>query len=124
MKPYAGLQRARLSHKVVFRPDGAQAVCCGIPKKEIRRKVHAVADTASEDVGHRNAPRLAQQIETRELDGRNNLRSIVVEGRGGIREKKPHLLQARGVSSLQVGPHRADSGYSGLATTAHLAEAD
>src|SRR5678816_664953 len=63
--------------------DGAHFACSvfgiWITKEAIRRELHPVSNAAAKDVGNRNAPGLPENIETRKLQRREDLSSVVVE---------------------------------------------
>ena len=119
-----GLQRARVRDQLIGRPDRAGAVRRGVSEEQVRREGHAIADAAAENVAHRDAPRLSEQIETRELDCGDHLRAVVVERCGGIGEQKPHLLEPRGIAADEIRLQRADAGHGRFAAAAHFAEPD
>ena len=119
-----GLHRARERDQLIDRPDRAGAVRRGVSEEQVRRKRHAIADAAAENVAHRHAPRLSQQIETRELDRGDHLRAVVVERCGGIGEQEPHLFEPRRIAADEIRLQRADAGHGGFAAAAHFSEPD
>ena len=95
-----------------------------IAEEAIRREANAVAHAPAENVADRNAPRLAENIQTREFQRGMNLSAIVVERCGGIGDEKSHLLQPRRIVADKIGLHRAKRRFGGFAAAAHFAKAD
>src|SRR5262245_11066541 len=82
----------------------------GVSEEAIGCELHAIADATTEDLRDRHAPGLTENIETRKLQRREDLGSIVVERRSGIGDDIPHLFETRGITSDKIGFHRAKSG--------------
>src|SRR5712671_8173054 len=53
-----------------------------------------------------------------------DLRAIVVERCGGIRDAETHLLETSGIVPQKVGLHGADCGFRRFAPAAHFAQTD
>ena len=113
--------RVRLS-AVGLAPTGKSKLSAD--EKEIGRERHVVAQRAAEHLADRNAPRLAEDVEARELDRRHQLRSLVVERRGGVGDSEAHLLEPRRVVSEEVGLEPIEGGDRAFAAAAHFAESD
>ena len=108
--------------------DGADLAAAGprigIAEETIRGERHAIAQRAAEDLVHRHAPRLAENIEAGELERGEHLRAVVVERRGRVGDAEAHLLEVRRVVADEVGLHGAEDGLGGFAAAAHLAQSD
>ena len=123
-EPVLRLERPCVRDELIRRAHGAVAVGVGVAEEQIRRERHAIADAAAEDVADRHAPRLAEQIEARELERGDDLRAIVVERRRRIGEQEAHVLEAGRIAAEQRRLQREDRRDRRLAAAAHFAEAD
>lgn len=96
----------------------------GIAKKTVRCKPHPVAQAPTEDFGDGHAPRLTQNVQAGKLESREDLRPVVVERRGRIRDEEAHFFDSRRIPSDKIGLHDAENGFSRFAATTHLAQSD
>ena len=92
--------------------------------EQVRRKRHAIADAPAENVTDGHAPRLAEQIETGEFKRGDDLRSVVVERCGRVREHEPHFLQPRRVAADERRLQREHRRDRRLTPAAHFTEPD
>jgi hypothetical protein len=123
-KPVRLLQLPGVCHELIDRPHGAVTSGVGIAEKQVRRERHAVAHAPAEDLRDRHAPRLAQQVQARELDRRGDLRAVVVERRRRVGEQEAQFLEPRRVAADEVRLQRMNGRDRRLPAAAHLAEAD
>ena len=120
----AGLERLRERHELVDAAHLALAVLrARVTEEEIRRERHAVAQPPAEDLRDRHAPLLAQDVEARELERREQLRPVVVERSGRVGDPVAHLLEPCRIVPEQVALQSLERGGGTLAAPAHLAEA-
>jgi hypothetical protein len=84
----------------------------------------AVAQAPAEDVANGDVPRLPEDVEAGELEGGQDLRAVVVEGRRGIGDLEAHLLETRGVVAHEVRLHGAEDGFGRFAAASHFSEPD
>ena len=96
----------------------------GIPEEEIAGERHGVAHLAAQEVVDRQVEHSAHRVEAGELEGRVDLRSVVVQSRGGIEDLEPQGCRVEDVVAEQLGPQRLDGQLRALASAAHLAEPD
>ena len=97
-KPVLLLQCLCLRDDLLGRAHGALAVCVGVAKEQVGRKRHAIANAPAENLADRHAPRLAEEIETGELERRDHLGAVVVEGGGRVREQEAHVFEPRRIA--------------------------
>src|SRR5439155_1011293 len=64
-----------------------------IAKEEIRGEGHPITQAAAKNFRNRQAPLLAQKVETGELDRGENLSAIVIERRRRIRNQETHFFE-------------------------------
>ena len=121
----ARLEGSRLRHQLLggahLAPAGARV---RVAEEEVGGERHALAQPATEDLADRHAPALAEDVQAGELEGGEELRAVVVEGRRRVRDQEAHLLEARGIAADEVSLEALERGRGGLAAAAHLAEAD
>ena len=96
----------------------------GVAKEEVRRERHVVAQPAAEDFRDRHAPRLAENVEARELERREHLRAMVVERRRRVGDLEAQLLELCRIVSDDVGLERREGRRRAFAAAAHLAQPD
>ena len=102
---------------------GALAVRAGSGRKTYEQTERDRGRSA-EDVAHRNAPRLADEIEARELERRDDLRAVVVERGGRIGEQETHVLDTSRIATDERRFQRQHRRDRRLAAATHFAEAD
>jgi hypothetical protein len=71
-----------------------------------------------------SAERSFGRVQARELEGGDDLRAVVVERRGRVRDQEAQLLEAGGIAAPEVRLQPVKGGGGALAPSAHLAEAD
>jgi hypothetical protein len=119
------LQRHRRRHHLIDRPHLAVPVrSVRVPEEQVRRERHSVPQPAAQDLRHRHAPPLPQDVQTRELDCRQHLRSVVVQRRRRVRDQEPQLLQPRWIAAQQVRLQPLERRHRHLAAATHLAQPD
>src|SRR5262249_19678017 len=125
LEPVRSLELTCVIDELVARPNFTVArlrVC--ISKKQIRRERHTVAHLAAQNVVNRDAPLLSENVETRELQRRQNLGAVVVERRGGVGDEESHLLEPRRIAADQVRLETLNGLDGALTAATHLTEAD
>ena len=119
------LQRAGLRHQLLGGPDLAAAgLGSRVAEEEVRGERHALAQPAAEDLADRHAPLLAEDVEAGELERGHELRAVVVERGGRVRDQEAHLLERAGSWPTRYGFSPWKAASAALAAAAHLAEAD
>src|SRR5262249_4731477 len=102
-EPVFRLERLRLGDELLAGADLPGAiVAVGVAKKEVRREWNEVAASPAEDVGDGDTPFLSEEIEARKLQRGEDLRAIVIERRGWVRDEKSHLFEPRGIAPEQI----------------------
>src|ERR1039457_6120445 len=96
----------------------------GVTEEAVGGKRDAVAQASAEDLGDRHAPGLSENVEAGEFQRGQNLRAIVVKGRGGIGDEEAHLLEAGGVVPHQIRFHGAERRLGRFAAATHFAQPD
>jgi len=119
-----GLEGARFGDQLVHRAHFTRVVSVWISKEQIRREGNPVAQSAAEDRVDGDPPLLPEDVQARELERGEDLRPVVVERGGGIRDDEPHLLEERWIVPDEVGLEAVERRDGTLAAAAHLAEAD
>src|SRR5262245_54757376 len=116
-------QFARVCHQLLNRTDlSAARVWIRITKEAVRRKSHAVAQAPAKNVADWNAPRLPENIQTRKLDSREDLRAIVVKRCSGICDEEADFLKTRGIVPNEITFHRTEYTFRRFAASTHFAE--
>ena len=124
MKPYLALQLAGVRDELVSGADRAPSVGGRVPVEQVRCERNPIANAPAEDVADRNSPLLPEQVEAGKFQRRDNLRAIVVERGGRVREQEPHVLEQGGVAADERSLQRQHRRNRRLATAAHLAKSD
>src|SRR5204862_7948035 len=90
--------------------------------EQVRRERHAVAQLPAEQIVHRPTELLAEDVEAGELEGGEDLRAVVVERCGRVRDLEAHLLELRRIVADEVTLHRPKRRLRRFTAAAHLAE--
>ena len=118
----ARLERARFRHELIDRAHLATARGIGVAKEEIRRKGHAVAQTAAKNLRYRHAPPLPEDVETGELDGSEQLGAVVVKAGGRVSDHEAQRFKTERIMAEKVLLKALERSFCAFAATTHLAQ--
>ncbi len=116
---------AGLRHQLIHRAHLAGPVPgVGVAEEQVGGERHVIAQPAAEDLGHRHAPLLPQQVQAGELDCGEHLGPQVVQRGGRVGDEEAQLFEARGVAPQEIRLQPVHSGAGALAAAPQLTEAD
>ena len=122
-EPVRALELARVLDELLGRAHLGH-VRPRVAEEQVGGELDLVAQPAAEQVVHRHAEPLADQVQARELDRRVQLDAVVVQRRGRVADLLPQRLELERVVAAQARAERLEGGLGAVAAAAHLAQAD
>src|SRR5438128_281586 len=103
-------QLTRVRHELIGRANLSVAGFVAVSPETIRGKWNPITHFSAENRMDGHTPGLPHDVETGELQGREQLRSVVIERRCWIGDAKPHLFEAHRIVSEKIRFERANRG--------------
>src|SRR5690349_5867686 len=120
-----GFERLRMGDQLLGGTHfGAPCLRIRVTEEQIAREFDRIAELPTEQRMHGDTELLPDDVETRELERRVQLRAIVVEARGRIADREAHRLEPEHVVPQQIALQRRERACRVFAAAAHFAEAD